>query len=131
MTSDARNSTRCPCTTSNPNPEPDPDPNHSPSPNPNPDPNSNLDPDPNPDPSPDPKPHQVPVHNVFLKQEASRHGQSATPLAVPQLGSCACSGRAWWLRAAQHSQEKARPLGAPPPPRVLERSASKAADFTA
>ena len=42
------------------------------------------------------------------------------PLAVPQLGSCASSGRAWRLWAARHSQEEAGPLGA-----------SKAADLTA
>ena len=51
------------------------------------------------------------------------------PLAVLQLGSCASSGRAWRLWAARHSQEEAGPLGAPPLPRVLERAASKAADF--
>ena len=28
----------------------------------------------------------------------------APPLAVPELGSCACSGRAWRLWAARHSQ---------------------------
>ena len=32
-----------------------------------------------------------------------QHGQSA-PSAVPQLGSCASSGRAWRLRAARHSE---------------------------
>ena len=32
-------------------------------------------------------------------------------LAVPQLGSCASSARAWRLRAARHSQGEARPLG--------------------
>ena len=47
-----------------------------------------------------------------------------TPLAVPQLGSCASPGRAWWLWAA-------RPLGAQPPPQELERAASKFADSTA
>jgi hypothetical protein len=34
------------------------------------------------------------------------------PLAAPDLGSCASSGRAWWLWAARHSQEEAGPLGA-------------------
>ena len=52
-------------------------------------------------------------------------------LAVPQLGSCASSGRAWRLWAARHSQEEAGPLGTQPLPRVLELAASKAADFTA
>eukprot|EP00964_Phaeocystis_antarctica_P134174 scaffold98401_cov21-Phaeocystis_antarctica.AAC.1 len=59
-----------------------------------------------------------------------QHGQSAS-LEVPQLGSCASSGRAWRLWAARHSQEEAEPLGAQPLPRVLERAASKAIDFTA
>ena len=49
---------------------------------------------------------------------------------MPQLGSCASSGRTRRLWAARHSQEEACPLGAQPLPRVLERSASKAADFT-
>ena len=53
------------------------------------------------------------------------------PLAVPQLGPCALSGRAWRLWAARHSQEEADPLGAQPPPRVLAPAASKAADSTA
>ena len=46
---------------------------------------------------------------------ADQHGQSA-PLARPQLGSCASSGRPWRLWAAQHSQEEAGPLGAQPLP---------------
>ena len=53
------------------------------------------------------------------------------PLAVPQLSSCASSGRAWRLRAARHSREEAGPLGAKPLPRVFERAASKAANVTA
>ena len=52
------------------------------------------------------------------------------PLAAPQLGSCASSGRAWRLWAARHSQEEAQPLGAQPLPRVLEPTASQAADPT-
>ena len=51
--------------------------------------------------------------------------------SVPQLGSWASSGRAWRLWTAQHSDAEAGPLGAQPPPRVLELSASKAADLTA
>ena len=31
-------------------------------------------------------------------------------LAVPQLGSCASSGRAWWPLAARRSQGAARPV---------------------
>ena len=48
---------------------------------------------------------------------------------VPQHGSCASSGHAWRLWAARKSQEEAGPLGAQPLPQVLERAASKAADF--
>ena len=66
----------------------------------------------------------------FLDLSVLQHGQSA-PLAVPQLGFCASSGRAWRLWAARHSQEEASPLGAQPLPQVLERAASKAADLTA
>ena len=50
---------------------------------------------------------------------------------MPWLGSCASSGHAWRLRAAQHSQEEASSLSAQPLPRVLERAASQAADSTA
>ena len=53
------------------------------------------------------------------------------PLAVPQLGSCASSGRAWWLWAARYSQGEAQPLGPQPRPRGLKRAASKVADSTA
>eukprot|EP00964_Phaeocystis_antarctica_P048199 scaffold27896_cov49-Phaeocystis_antarctica.AAC.2 len=59
-----------------------------------------------------------------------QHGQCA-PLAAPQLGSCASSGRAWRLWTARHSDEEASPPGARPLPRVLERAASKVADSTA
>ena len=52
---------------------------------------------------------------------ALRQGQSG-PLAVPQLGSCTSSRCAWRLWAARHSQ---------PLPRVLDPTASKAADSTA
>ena len=51
--------------------------------------------------------------------------------AVPRLGSCASSGRAWRLWAAWRSNEEASPLSALPLPRLLEPAASKAADFTA
>ena len=51
--------------------------------------------------------------------------------AAPQPGSCASSGHAWRLWAAQHSQEEAEPLGAQPLPRALEPAASEAADFPA
>ena len=52
-----------------------------------------------------------------------QQGQSV-PLAVPQLGSCASSRRAWRLWVARHSQGEAGPLGAPPLPRLLEPAAS-------
>ena len=34
-------------------------------------------------------------------------------LAAPQLAPCACSGRAWWPRAARHSQSEAPATGTP------------------
>ena len=58
---------------------------------------------------------------------ARQRGQSA-PMAVPQLGSCASSGRTWRLWPSRPSQGEAQPLGVSPLPRVLERAASKAAD---
>ena len=51
--------------------------------------------------------------------------------SAPARPGSASSGRAWWLRVARYSQSEAQPLGARPPPRVLERAASKAAHFTA
>jgi len=45
--------------------------------------------------------------------EVSQHGQSAV-WAVPRLGSCASSGRAWRLWVAWHSQGEAQPLGGCP-----------------
>ena len=68
--------------------------------------------------------------DLKLENAVAQHGQSV-PLAVPQLGSCASSGRTWRLWAAQHSDAEAVPLGAQPLPRVLELAASKAADSTA
>ena len=53
------------------------------------------------------------------------------PLAVPSLGSCASSGRAWRLWTARRSQDEAQPPGAQPLPLVLELAASEAAHFTA
>ena len=61
------------------------------------------------------------------------HGHTvlrAAPLAVPQLGTCAYTGRAWRLWAARHSQEEAGPLGAPPLPWVLELAAAKASPMS-
>ena len=55
------------------------------------------------------------VEYVTQKEALAKRSSTlkAPPLAVPQLGSCsqACSGRAWWLWAARHSQGEARPLG--------------------
>ena len=48
---------------------------------------------------------------------AAQQGQGAV-WAVPRLGSCTSSGRAWRLWAARHSQEEASPLSAQPPPRA-------------
>ena len=67
---------------------------------------------------------------LVMKREVLQHGQSS-PLAVPQLGSCAFSERAWRLWADLDSQKEAGPLGAQPSPRVLELATSKVADFTA
>ena len=141
-----------------PNPSSEPgrfinaDPNLKPGPNPESNPNPDPNPNPNPKPDPDPQPNQAralaksgrdyPKADDLLdemldlgvlvddRQRVWQHGQTA-PLAVPQLGSCATSGRAWRLWAAQHSQGEAQPLGARPPPWVLEPAASKAADVTA
>ena len=55
----------------------------------------------------------------------SEHGQSARLGRAPARPLRASRARAW------HSQGEAQPLGAPPPPRVLERAASKVADSTA
>ena len=68
------------------------------------------------------------LHRLFpLRCEAKQHGQRR-PLAVPQLGSCASSGRAWRLWAARHSKKEAGPLSAQPLPRVLAPLVSPLAD---
>ena len=51
--------------------------------------------------------------------------------AVPQLGCCGSSGRAWRLWLSRHSEGEAGPLGAPPLPQALELAASKVTDSTA
>ena len=54
---------------------------------------------------------------------ASQHGSLViTPLAAPQLGGCAFSGRGWRLCAARHSQGGPRPAGPQPPPRGARAS---------
>ena len=122
----------------NPNPNPDPKPNSNPNPNQvlveNPNPNPNPDPNPN----PNPNPHQVRNSSNCLGSWFSRlrtfytipavkfvwrvifqslltalqHGQSAA-LAVPQLGFCAFSGRAWWLWAACTLRGRLQSTGRP------------------
>ena len=57
------------------------------------------------------------MHNHSLFCSAA--GSSFPPLAVPQLGSCSSSGRAWRLRAVERPGESV-PLGDQPLPRVLE-----------
>ena len=71
----------------------------------------------------------VPQERFNLTTGTLQHARSA-PLAAPQLGSCASSGRAWRLWAARHSQGEAQSLEAQPLPRELERAAFKVADFT-
>jgi len=123
VVADARPPT-VPLTASNPDPHPNPNPN--PDPNPDPDPNPN----PNSNPNPNPNPNQAAQRERVRAARVSRHGQSV-PWAVPQLGSCTFSKRAWRLWAALDSQKEAGTLGAQPSPRVLELAASKAANSTA
>ena len=56
----------------------------------------------------------------WLGERVQQHGQSAPPLAVPQLGSCTSSGCTCWLWVARHSQGEARPRG----PQQLTHSCS-------
>ena len=77
-------------------------------------------------------------HLLHYYSEAPRHWyQAPPPPAVPELGPCASSGRAWRLQAGSALRgEKALPPGAQPVPRVLEpasrsiRAASKVANAT-
>ena len=46
----------------------------------------------------------------LARSSALQHRQRG-PLAVPQLGSCCSSGRAWRLREARHAQKQTDPLG--------------------
>ena len=63
---------------------------------------------------------------TLVRADAARlHAQSAV-WAVPQLGSCASSGRTWQLWAVRCFQGETRPPGAQPPPRYAERAGSKA-----
>ena len=62
--------------------------------------------------------------------DAEQHGQTA-PLAVPELGSCTSSGRAWRLRAVRRPGERLSHWAPQSLPRVLELAASTVADPTA
>ena len=71
---------------------------------------------------------------AFAKDEedldALQHGQSAA-WAVPQLGSCASSGRAWLIWAARYCQGEPAHWAHTHCLRLLELVVSKAADSTA
>ena len=61
-----------------------------------------------------------------------QHGRKCPLGSAPARLLCASSGRTLRLwELARHSQGEAQPLGAQPLPRLLERAASKAADYTA
>ena len=68
--------------------------------------------------------HKKKVDRMFKHLGERRHGQGG-PLAVPQLGSCASSGRAWRLWAALGSRlpGRGRPTGSQSLPRMLELAA--------
>ena len=51
--------------------------------------------------------HTCMVQMCRFLPEASEREDKVAPLAVPQLGSCGPSGRAWQLWAARHSQSEA------------------------
>ena len=71
------------------------------------------------------------THDLQLLAHQVRSMVKVAPLAVPQLGSCTSSGRAWRLCAARHSQGEARPVGSQPRPQLLERAAFEVACLTA
>ena len=48
----------------------------------------------------------------FQEKDLRRSMAKVPPLAVPEVGSRASSGRAWKLWLARHSQGEAGPLGA-------------------
>ena len=64
------------------------------------------------------RPHRCPPSGIPQRatstcpRTAPQHGQTA-PLAVPQLGFCASSGRAWQLWLARRSHGRDRPTGRP------------------
>ena len=60
---------------------------------------------------------------------SARARSTCPPCAAPQLAPRASPGRAWRLRAAQHSQGSAGPPGALPRPRLLEPAATEAARY--
>ena len=56
------------------------------------------------------------VAGDLLGELAAKRGSAArqsTLLAVPEVGPCASSGRAWWLWLARGSQGRDRPPGPP------------------
>ena len=56
---------------------------------------------------------------LYQGRRPDSNGQSV-PLAVPQLGSCASSGRAWRLRTAWHSDAEATPKPLIPPSLTIQ-----------
>ena len=76
--------------------------------------------------------HDEVEHLALMERTPAR--STRPPSAVPELGACASSGRAWrpWLarhsRYSQGDRPSPEPIGAGPVPRVLEPAASKAAD---
>jgi hypothetical protein len=49
----------------------------------------------------------------YFNDACTAGGSKVPPLAVPELGSCASSGRTWRLWATRHREKVAGPLGAP------------------
>ena len=52
------------------------------------------------------------------------------PLAAPELGSCTSSGRAWWPRAARHSQGRGQATGRPATPSRARASRLRSRQFS-
>ena len=53
------------------------------------------------------------LHNFKNAETCPPAWSKCPPLAMPQLGSCACSAHALRLRVARHSQDEAEPLWCP------------------
>ena len=69
------------------------------------------------------------LHNFKNAETCPPAWSKCPPLAMPQLGSCACSAHALRLRVARHSQDEDGPLGAQPLPRGLEPAAQISPQF--